>query len=122
MSRRPKINHLERLGLLPHPLKAKCKDGSTRTDVLILGRRSRKEWSCASGTECNVSLPIDVDEIYVEHAEGVGRFDGQTSRYHIACAITKEIVELSANAVEQNNGRRKAIAEQKARRAALNAN
>ena len=121
MSRRPKINHLERLGLLPHPNKAKCQDGSMRHDVLILGRRSRKEWSCAASDACNVSLPIDVDEIYVEHAEGVGRFDGKTSRYHVACAITQEIVELTANAVEQSNGRRKAIAEQKARRAALNA-
>ena len=122
MSNRPKINHLERLGLLPHPHKVKCQDGSLRNDVLILGRRSRKEWICFAGDKCNIAMPIDVDEIYVEHAEGVGRFDGKTSRYHIACAITQKIVELSANAVEQSNGRRKAIAEQKARRAALNAN
>ncbi len=121
MSTRPKINHLERLGLAPHPNKVKCQDGSLRTDVIVLGRRSRKVWPCSAAQECSVGVPIDVDEIYVEHAEGVGRFDGQTNRYHTACAINKQIVELVVNPIDQNNGRRQAIAEQKARRAALNA-
>lgn len=122
MSKRPKINHLDRLGLAPHPNKIKCMDGSLRVDITILGRRSRKEWVCSAGDECSVGLPIDLDEIYVEHAEGVGRYDGNTSRYHIACALNKQIVEPSANTeVPLSNGRRQAIAEQRARRAALNA-
>ncbi len=122
MSARPKINHLERLGLTPHPKKVKCQDGSLRTDVIVLGRRSRKVWGCSAAQECSVGVPIDVDEIYVEHAEGVGRFDGKTNRYHTACAINNQIVEILMNPVDQNNGRRQAIAEQKARRrAALDA-
>ena len=97
-------------------------DDTLRTDVIILGRRSRKTWTCSAASECSVGVPIDLDEVYVEHAEGVHQFDGNTNRYHIACALNRQIVKLVEKAVDLGNGRRQAIAEQRARRAAANAN
>jgi hypothetical protein len=118
MARRPKIDHLERLGLKPHPDKTMTRDNTRRDDVEILGRRSRKVWSCAATDECSVGADIDLDEVYIEHAEGVRRFDGRTSRYHVACAINKQIVIPVQNAIDQGNSRRAAIQAQRARKAA----
>ncbi len=126
MARRPKINHLARLGLEPHPDKTMTRDNSIRDDVEILGRRSRKQWRCSAEDlppdgQCAVGVPIDEDEIYIEHAEGVRRFDGRTNRYHVACAINAQIVRPVANSIDKGNGRRQAIQEQRARRAANSA-
>ena len=118
MARRPKIDHLARLGLKPHPDKTMTRDNTRRDDVVILGRRYRKMWSCAAADECRVGINIDLDEVYIEHAEGVGRFDGQTSRYHVACAINAHIVLPVENAIDQGNSRRAAIQAQRARKAA----
>ena len=118
MARRPKIDHLARLGLKPHPDKIMTRDNTRRDDVEILGRRSRKVWTCAATGDCSVGFDIDLDEVYIEHAEGVRRFDGRTSRYHVACAINKQIVSPIENAIDKGNSRRAAIQAQKARKAA----
>jgi hypothetical protein len=120
MARAPKIDHLARLGLKPHPDKTMTRDNTRRDDVEILGRRSRKVWPCAAAVDrdCSVGLDIDLDEVYIEHAEGVRRFDGRTSRYHVACAINKQIVIPVENAIDKGNSRRAAIQAQKARKAA----
>ncbi len=115
MSKRPKIDHLARLGLEPHPNLA-----ILRKDVEILGRRSRKEWPCAD-PECSVGFNIDLDEVYVEHAVGIARYLGEIFRYHVACAITKQIVRPVEGAIDKGNSRRQAIQAQRARKAA-NAN
>lgn len=110
MSRRAaKINHLERLGLEPHPLNTH-KDDTPIKDVEIVGRRSRKEWACSAGDQCSMGCDIDLDEVYVQHSVGVAIF-AKSFRYHVACAIDKQVVRYTG-------GRRAAIKAQRARRAA----
>jgi hypothetical protein len=118
MSKRPKINHLERQGLEPHPHSTHTLDNTLRKDVEILGRRSRKEWECSSGDKCAVGMHIDLDEVYVEHAVGTARYLGEIFRYHVACAITKQVVRPIEGAIDKGNSRRAAIQAQRARRAA----
>ncbi len=114
---RPKINHLERLGLETHPHSTHTLDNARRRDVEILGRRSRKEWPCAH-PKCSVGLDIDLDEVYIEHAVGTARYLGEIFRYHIACAINKQVVRPVEGAIDKGNNRRQAIQAQRARKAA----
>ena len=117
MSKRPKINHLERLGLKPHPYSTHTQNDLLRMDVEILGRRSRKEWPCAD-PECCVGFDIGLDEVYIEHAVGMVRYHGEIFRYHLACAINKKIVRPVDKPIDKNNSRRQAILAQRARKAA----
>jgi hypothetical protein len=112
---RPKIDHMKRLDLQPHA--SACKDGKgyPRNDVEIVGRRSRKVWTCAAGDLCAVGLPIDLDEVYIEHAQGTCRYTGKCDRYHVACAITGKIVFHVEHPVDRGNSRRQAVLAQRAR-------
>jgi hypothetical protein len=103
------------LGVKPHPDRTKTAEGSTRADVTIVGRRSRKEWDCAAGEKCSIGFAIDVDEVYVEHSVGVAVF-AEVSRYPVACAIKSQVVQPVENAIDKGNSRRQAIQAQRARR------
>lgn len=109
---RPKIDHLARLGLERNTNLA-----TDQPTISVLGRRSRKEWPCAA-EQCSVGYDIDLDEVYVEHALGVARILGEVRRYHVACAITTQVVKPVEQAIDKGNSRRHAIQMQKARRAA----
>ncbi len=127
---KPKLDHLKRRGYrvvesLFHEVDEdgnvlKDKDGITfvRTDLTIIARRSRKEWFCAAHTGCVLNGSIGFDEIYIEVAEGVSRFNGRTKRYHMPCALRAEIIEKEADALDKTNNRRAAIAMTKAKREA----
>lgn len=117
MSKRPKINHLARLGLEPHPHSTHTLDNTLRRDVEILGRRSRKEWPCAD-PKCSVGFDIGLDEVYIEHFVGTSRYVGEHFQYHVACAINKQIVRPVEGAIDRGNSRRQAIQAQRARKAA----
>lgn len=117
MSKRPKINHLARLGLEPHPHSTHTLDNTRRRDVEILGRRSRKEWPCAD-PKCSVGFDIDLDEVYIEHFVGTSRYGGEHFQYHVACAINKQVVRPVEGAIDKGNNRRQAIQAQRARKAA----
>jgi hypothetical protein len=121
-----KVDHLKRLGLEPHDKYVsrlndtrKTKNGLVSGVIDILGRRSRKEWNCASPT-CTLG-PIELDSVYIEFATGTNRYTGKTSRYHVACALTAHIVAPVSDRVatlDKGNGRRQGIMEQRARKEA----
>lgn len=117
MSKRPKIDHLARKGLRPHPSKV-LKDGEPRSDVVILGRRSRMEHVCAY-EDCGLGGKINLDEVYVEYALGTSRFLGEVTRFHVDCALAGEIVQAATEILDQINDRRAAIMLKRARLAKL---
>ena len=114
---RPKIDHMARLGLQPHA-SAQTVNGMPMRDAEILGRRSRKVWPCSAGDVCSVGLPIDLDEVYIQHSYGPRSPERRLDRYHVACAITREIVRHVEHPVDQGNSRRQAVLAQRARREA----
>lgn len=122
MGKRAKIDHMARQGLEAHPESTHKHDGEgnlvRRQDIQIIGRRSRKVWECSEGENCSVGLPIDLDEIYIEHAVGMYYHGGKTYRYHVACAINKQVVRPIEGAIDKGNSRRQAIHAQRARKAA----
>ncbi len=115
MSRtRPKIDHLQRLGLQPHPESAEDGSGPI-AGIEILARRSRKEWKCAAEACQTSGVPIGIDTLYVELAESISRYTGKTLRYHIPCAILNRVVRRLEEAVDVGNNRRQAILATRAR-------
>lgn len=113
MSKRPKINHLARLGLERNRNLA-----TDKPTIDILGRRSRKDWPCSAGDRCSIGYDIGLDEVYVEHAVGTARYLGETFRYHVACAINAQVVLPVDQGIDKGNNRRQAIQAQRARKAA----
>jgi hypothetical protein len=114
MSERPKIDRLARKGLRPHPSKVLRDDGVPRSDVVILGRRSRQVHVCAYA-DCGLGGKIDLDEVYIEYALGTSRFLGVVTRFHVDCALAGEIVQSAAEILDQINDRRAAIMLKRAR-------
>ena len=114
MSKRPRIDHLSRKGLRPHPSKVLTNEGTPRADVVILGRRSRMEHFCAY-EDCGLGGKIDLDEVYIEYALGEDRFLGEVTRFHVDCALAGEIVQSAAEILDRVNDRRAAIMLKKAR-------
>ncbi len=107
------IKHLEQRGFKANPKKS---EGEHRVAGAIIGRRARKEWTCAA-EDCN-RPGIAWDEVYVE-ATDPSDFQGRhkvkdPKRFHMLCAIRHELIVKDESKTEVIN-RRGAIAMTKAR-------
>jgi len=112
-------NHLERRGFRPNE-KALAKlskvitlmNGTKTVAPIVIGRRARKEWTCAA-EDCDLP-PIVWDEVYVQMSIGLAAYNSDYSRYHMACALRRELIEQVD--VDSTNQRRQAIMMVRAKR------